>query len=45
MAIRYDTRKSKCISASPGLTFLSISKIAWDAILNRKTPIASFTVI
>ncbi|NMB26799.1 MAG: alanine--glyoxylate aminotransferase family protein, partial [Tissierellia bacterium] len=32
----------KCISASPGLTFLSISKIAWDAILNRKTPIASF---
>ena len=32
----------KCLSASPGLTFLSISKIAWDAILNRKTPIASF---
>lgn len=32
----------KCISASPGLTFLSISREAWDAILNRKTPIASF---
>lgn len=32
----------KCISASPGLTFLSISKKAWDIILNRKTPIASF---
>lgn len=32
----------KCISASPGLTFLSISKVAWDAILNRKTPVASF---
>ncbi|MBU5437916.1 alanine--glyoxylate aminotransferase family protein [Tissierella sp. MSJ-40] len=32
----------KCISASPGLTFLSISKRAWNTILNRKTPIASF---
>ena len=32
----------KCISASPGLTFLSISKLAWNTILNRKTPIASF---
>lgn len=32
----------KCLSASPGLTFLSISKEAWDIILNRKTPIGSF---
>lgn len=32
----------KCISASPGLTFLSISKRAWKVIKNRKVPIASF---
>lgn len=32
----------KCISAAPGLTFLSISKEAWKVILHRKTPIASF---
>ncbi|NLP45482.1 MAG: alanine--glyoxylate aminotransferase family protein [Epulopiscium sp.] len=32
----------KCLSASPGLTFLSISSDAWKAILNRKIPIASF---
>ncbi len=32
----------KCISASPGLTFLSISEEAWKVIKNRKTPIASF---
>ena len=32
----------KCISAPPGLTFLSINKKAWDVILNRKTPIKSF---
>lgn len=32
----------KCISASPGLTFLSISKDGWNAIKRRKTPIASF---
>ena len=32
----------KCISSSPGLTFLSISKLAWDSILNRESPIASF---
>lgn len=32
----------KCLSASPGLTFLSISKKAWDTILNRNVPIASF---
>lgn len=32
----------KCISASPGLTFLSISNRAWDCILNRQTPIRSF---
>jgi len=32
----------KCLSASPGLTFLSISKDAWDIILNRNIPIKSF---
>lgn len=32
----------KCISAPPGLTFLSISKRAWDIILSRDTPIKSF---
>lgn len=32
----------KCLSAPPGLTFMSISSNAWDAIMNRKTPIASF---
>lgn len=32
----------KCISAPPGLTILSISKDAWNTILNRKVPIASF---
>jgi aspartate aminotransferase-like enzyme len=34
----------KCLSASPGLTFLSISDVAWAAILNRKTPISGFYV-
>lgn len=34
----------KCLSAPPGLAFFSISKAAWDAILNRKTPIAGFYV-
>lgn len=32
----------KCLSASPGLTILSISPDAWDAMRNRKNPIASF---
>lgn len=32
----------KCISAPPGLNILSISKDAWNTILNRKVPIASF---
>jgi aspartate aminotransferase-like enzyme len=32
----------KCLSAPPGLTFLSISPDAWNKILNRKTPIAGF---
>jgi len=32
----------KCLSAPPGLTFLSISQTAWKVILNRKAPIASF---
>ncbi|KZL89935.1 pyridoxal-phosphate-dependent aminotransferase family protein [Clostridium magnum] len=32
----------KCISAPPGLTILSISKNAFNAMKNRKTPIASF---
>ncbi len=32
----------KCLSAPPGLTFLSISPKAWDLILNRHTPITGF---
>ncbi|SHF58979.1 aspartate aminotransferase [Caldanaerobius fijiensis DSM 17918] len=32
----------KCLSAPPGLTFLSISHDAYNAMENRKTPIASF---
>ena len=32
----------KCLSAPPGLTFLSISKAALAAIDNRKTPVAGF---
>ena len=32
----------KCLSAPPGLTFLSISKDATDAMNKRKTPIRSF---
>lgn len=32
----------KCLSAPPGLTFLSISKDATEAMNNRKTPIRSF---
>ncbi len=32
----------KCVSAPPGLTFLSISQDAWTAMENRKTPIASY---
>lgn len=32
----------KCISAPPGLTILSISDDAFNAMKNRKTPIASF---
>lgn len=32
----------KCLSAAPGLTFLSISKDAWNVIENRETHIASF---
>lgn len=32
----------KALSAAPGLTFLSISQDAWDAMNKRKTPIASF---
>ncbi|HOM03202.1 MAG TPA: alanine--glyoxylate aminotransferase family protein [Acetivibrio sp.] len=32
----------KCISAPPGLTFLSISQDAWNAILKRKTPITGY---
>lgn len=32
----------KCISASPGLTLLSISDRAWNKMLNRKKPILSF---
>lgn len=32
----------KCLSAPPGLTFLSISKRAQDAMDNRKTPVQGF---
>lgn len=32
----------KCLSAAPGLTFLSISQAAWDKILTRKIPVAGF---
>jgi len=32
----------KCLSAPPGLTFLSISTPAWNKILNRKNPITGF---
>ncbi|MDD7795271.1 pyridoxal-phosphate-dependent aminotransferase family protein [Clostridium sp. 'White wine YQ'] len=32
----------KCLSAPPGLTFLSISKRAQDAMNNRKTPVQGF---
>ncbi len=32
----------KCLSAPPGLTFMSISERAWEKILNRNTPITGF---
>ena len=32
----------KCVSAPPGLTFLSISQDAWAAMEARQTPIASY---
>lgn len=32
----------KCLSAPPGLTFMSISKDAWNKIDSRKEPIKSF---
>lgn len=32
----------KCISSTPGLTMLSVSDRAWDAIQNRTTPVAGF---
>ncbi len=34
----------KCLSAPPGLTFLSISLSAWEKILNRKVPIVGYYV-
>ena len=34
----------KCLSAPPGLTFMSISEDAWNKILNRKTSINGFYV-
>ncbi|POZ90796.1 serine-pyruvate aminotransferase/archaeal aspartate aminotransferase [Petrotoga halophila DSM 16923] len=34
----------KCLSAPPGITFLSISQKAWKIILDRKTPITGFYV-
>ncbi len=32
----------KCVSAPPGLTFLSVSQDAWAAMENRRTPIAAY---
>lgn len=32
----------KCLSAPPGLTFLSISSTAWGRIMNRKSPIIGY---
>lgn len=32
----------KCLSASPGLTFLSISERAWNAVKSRTTPVVGF---
>jgi aspartate aminotransferase-like enzyme len=32
----------KCLSAPPGLTFMSISKAAWDKMANRKSPIIGY---
>ena len=32
----------KCLSAPPGLTFLSISPRAWEKILDRKVPIVGY---
>lgn len=32
----------KCLSAAPGLTFMSLSDDAWEQILNRETPIAGY---
>ncbi|NLY46644.1 MAG: alanine--glyoxylate aminotransferase family protein [Tissierella sp.] len=32
----------KCISAPPGLCFVSISQSAWDIMIDRNTPIRSF---
>ena len=32
----------KCLSAAPGLTFMSVSPDAWSVILNRRRPITGF---
>lgn len=32
----------KCLSAPPGLTFLSVSEKAWNTIKERKTPVVGF---
>jgi len=34
----------KCLSAPPGLTFLSISDEAWSLIMNRRVPIAGYYI-
>ncbi|OPJ62907.1 pyridoxal-phosphate-dependent aminotransferase family protein [Clostridium oryzae] len=34
----------KCLSATPGLSFMSISEKTWQKILKRKQPIAGFYV-
>lgn len=36
------TGSQKCLSASPGLTIMSVSADAWHKILNRAVPIAGF---
>lgn len=32
----------KCLSAPPGLTFLSISQVAWNKIADRKIPVTGY---
>ena len=32
----------KCLSVPPGLTFMSVSDAAWDAVNNRETPVRGY---